>query len=105
MADATTKDRLAEIQARHKSADYIQTAGCNCFEQCWAEIDWLIAKVGRLQDAYEHSGETIEAYSESLTKAEAEIEQLQKEIRSDLKPIYGGNLKVTGIVHERKRNV
>lgn len=44
-----TDERLAEIRARHKEIDYIQTAGCNCFEQCWADMEALLADNDRLR--------------------------------------------------------
>ncbi len=95
MPDTPTKDRLTEIrdwlENHEPHPPFVRKA-----------LHYLFDEVERLQDAYEHSGETIETYSEALTKAETKIEQLRKEIRSDLKPMYDEGLKVTGIVHEKK---
>lgn len=36
---------MTEIRERHKLMDYVQTAGCNCFEQCWRDTDRLLKEV------------------------------------------------------------
>ena len=59
-------------------------------------VDWLILELEQLRDAYEHSGKTIEAYSERLTRAEAEIEKLQERCEA-----YKGQVRAGGDEIER----
>ena len=78
-------DRLQEIRARNYSASYDQTAGCNCFEQCWADTNWLLNEVKRLQALELEREKNLQR----ITELGQEIELLRRD--------HADGLKVTGV--------
>lgn len=61
-----TDDRIAEILARHKSAELSDR------EQLWADIDFLLNEVGRLQRLYEASKAQVKAGAEEIERLRVE---------------------------------